>query len=158
MREIEFRAKRQDNGEWVFGYIYHDQRFLHGESCCDVMCIKNDCDEEYVIIPESIGQFTGLLDKNNQRIYEGDRFNWSFDKDLEGEIVFHEGAFGHINKLGTYGNYTDFVPISKARARNMILIKDEKKSIRQIASENGFEKRNKEEKRRSFELATSYIK
>ena len=65
MREIEFRAKRKDNDEWIYGSLLIDK-------------IQNS----YVIVdnqegigreinPETIGQYTGLKDKNGKKIYEG---------------------------------------------------------------------------------------
>lgn len=72
MREILFRGKDTYNSQWHYGYVYHDQYFDGRFSCVDRMIIRNDCDEDYTVKENSIGQFIGLTDKNGVKIFEGD--------------------------------------------------------------------------------------
>ena len=70
MREIKFRGKRVDNGEWVYGYL-QKQAVEGAEYYITWPCTEliNNC---RVVIPKTIGQFTGLYDKNDTPIYDGD--------------------------------------------------------------------------------------
>jgi uncharacterized phage protein (TIGR01671 family) len=77
-------------------------------------------DDEVNLSDGILLQCTGLKDKNAELIYEGDIYQWDWDVNLKNNVVFVSGCFGHLNKLGTYGDY--FVAINKARASRMKVI------------------------------------
>ena len=97
MREILFRGKRLDNGEWVEGTPFHRKSFygspddrlfmLTGEE------LHYDYYEAHEVDPATVGQFTGLLDENGLRIFEGDVVDILTENEEIGVIAYEDGGF-----------------------------------------------------------------
>ena len=72
MRNVLFRGKRIDNGEWVQGDLIH--RLIWASLLCIIRVSDDGFDhyEEYEVDPETVGEYTGLMDKNGTKVFEGD--------------------------------------------------------------------------------------
>ena len=97
MREILFRGKRDDTGEWIEGDLRQDKDigtsyisgydyYTSGEG------LQRD-PFEYKVIPETVGQYTGLTDKNGTKIFEGDVVDILTENSDIGIVKYDEGGF-----------------------------------------------------------------
>lgn len=82
MREILFRGKRLDNGEWVEGFYCCLKGGKYHYILTGMLDITHGYPDlvKHAVDPATVGQFTGLLDKAGKRIFEGDIFDWGYSR------------------------------------------------------------------------------
>ena len=99
-REILFRGKRMDNDKWEVGFL----------SWSDSPRKRSYHINNHVVYTETVGQFTGLIDKNGTKIFEGDILNLIIpttnEIKIKNAIVYYSESSFKINKtIGMYSNH-----------------------------------------------------
>lgn len=103
-REIKFRGQRIDNNQWVYGYyrkntfynkLGDEPKEIYTKHFIGAFDNKNLIDgifEQVEVKPETICQFTGILDKANTEIYEGDFVSTDLQRP-HNKVIYKNGAF-----------------------------------------------------------------
>ncbi len=109
MREILFRGKRIDNGEWAYGLFVRN--YLTQDDCCivDFGNFRMGLYGAVQIIPETVGQYTCLVDKNGNKIFEGDIVKMSFEGT---DRAYNDEIFGSFDETDFDGHKIGVITLS----------------------------------------------
>lgn len=112
-KEILFRGKRCSDGEWVYGFYVESKCSWQGHKPHKSWIVPNAISNggffnvlgRYAVKDDTVGQFTGLVDKNGVKIFEGDIVrvcDSDYDEYSDQQVKFAHGVFGVDNWTKKY--------------------------------------------------------
>jgi uncharacterized phage protein (TIGR01671 family) len=132
MRTIKFRGKRTDTGEWAYGslikldigYVITINETTESDDSLDENnSIVFSADEIAGVNPNSVGQFTGLLDRNGKEIYEGDILQLDYITTIGKHRIGLSFEVKWCTQEGCWVGWDGFVEKTLQQTRKMFVVK-----------------------------------
>ena len=113
-REIIFKAKRRDNGKWLEGYYVYCRKRHYILPVVNKAVGFDEREDEWVeIVPETLCQYTGLTDKNGQKIWENDILKAHLDENYPEDITYTKIIWSECRFCTKENNSSDIEMLGK---------------------------------------------
>jgi uncharacterized phage protein (TIGR01671 family) len=113
-REILFRGLRVDGKGWAYGYLKEEWTKKGAErifaiDCADIFSFDGESLNTHIVHPHTVGQFTGLLDKNGVKVFEGDIIHSDNWNPCTYKVIFEDGEFCFVSLNESEKPYTNSI-------------------------------------------------